>query len=72
MNDSRCWGTDMGIIDWEGNRESFPNNIGEVGSSGSAMVDYALVIIVVFFCYSAANQVAAVKCVYPPRGYIGL
>jgi hypothetical protein len=39
----------MGIIDWEGNRESFPNNIGEVGSSGSAMVDYALVIIVVFF-----------------------
>ena len=40
-------------------------------SGGSAMVDYALVIIVVFLCYSD-NQVAAVKCVYPPRGYIGL
>ena len=39
-------------------------------SGGSAMVDYALVIIVVFLCYSD-NQVAAVKCVYPPRGYIG-
>ena len=48
--------------------ESFLNKIREVGSGGSAMVDYALVIIVVvFFCYSA-NQVAAVKCVYPPRG----
>jgi hypothetical protein len=40
-------------------------------SGGSAMVDYTLVIIVVFFYYSA-NQIAAVKCIYPLRGYIEL